>query len=115
MAEFQYVITDGAGLHARPAAQLARLVKETDCAVTVGKEGQTADAAGVMSLMRLGIKKGDEVTVTADDPKVLEVLRESGESGFMKKKNARLKKERLVTRLRNGNGMRMPETQHEIN
>ena len=54
----------------------ARLVKETDCAVTVGKEGQTADAAGVMSLMRLGIKKGDEVTVTADDPKVLEVLRE---------------------------------------
>ena len=33
-------------------------------------------AAGVMSLMRLGIKKGDEVTVTADDPKVLEVLRE---------------------------------------
>ena len=78
MAEFQYVITDGAGLHARPAAQLARLVKEkeTDRAVTVGKEGQTADAAGVMSLMRLGIKKGDEVTVTADDPKVLEVLRE---------------------------------------
>ena len=48
MAEFQYVITDGAGLHARPAAQLARLVKETDCAVTVEKEGQTADAAGVM-------------------------------------------------------------------
>ena len=76
MAEFQYVITDNAGLHARPAAQLARLVKETDCVVTVEKEGQTADAAGVMSLMRLGIKKGDEVTVTADDPKVLEVLRE---------------------------------------
>lgn len=45
MAEFQYVITDGAGLHARPAAQLARLVKETDCAVTVEKEGQTADAS----------------------------------------------------------------------
>lgn len=38
-----------------------------------------------------------------------------GRIWFYEKKNARLKKERLVTRLRNGNGMRMPETQHEIN
>ena len=76
MAEFQYVITDPAGLHARPAGQLVRLVKETDCAVTVEKGDQAADAGGLMSLMRLGVKQGDEVTVTADDPEVLGALKE---------------------------------------
>ncbi len=76
MAEFQYVITDAVGLHARPAGQLVRLVKESDCAVTVEKGNRVADAGRLMSLLGLGVKKGDEVTVTADSLEMLELLKD---------------------------------------
>ena len=59
MLEFQYVIKDETGLHARPAGMLAKLVKDADCAV-----------------MGLGIHKGDEITVSADDEEVLVRLKE---------------------------------------
>lgn len=80
MAEFQYVIKNEAGLHARPAGQLVRLVKETDCAVTIEKDGRSVDAGRLMALMSLGVKKGDEITVVADDDEMLETLKHFFES-----------------------------------
>ena len=38
MLEFQYVIKDETGLHARPAGMLAKLVKDADCAVTIRRQ-----------------------------------------------------------------------------
>lgn len=71
MAQFQYTITDEVGIHARPAGILAKFVKETGNTVMIQKDGKSADAARLMAVMGMGIKKGDEVTVTCEDEEVL--------------------------------------------
>ncbi|KGF04341.1 dihydroxyacetone kinase, partial [Actinomyces sp. S6-Spd3] len=48
-------------LHARPAALVARFVSDYDAEVTI----DGADAASVMSLMALGVRQGQTVTVRA--------------------------------------------------
>lgn len=69
MKEFQFVIRDELGIHARPAGLLAKLAKEyKDTTVTVTKAGSTVKASQLMKLMSLGVKHGDEVTVAAEGP-----------------------------------------------
>ena len=69
MKEFQFVIRDELGIHARPAGLLAKLAKEyKDTIVTITKAGNTVKASQLMKLMGLGVKHGDEVTVTAEGP-----------------------------------------------
>lgn len=67
MSSFQYVIKDEIGLHARPAGMLVKLVKGCSEKATVTKGGKTVDASKLMALMGLGIKQGDEITVTAKE------------------------------------------------
>lgn len=66
MREFKYVITDEMGIHARPAGLLVKAVKAFECAVKMEKGGRTVDSKGIMGVMSLGAKKGDEVTLTFD-------------------------------------------------
>ena len=54
MLEFQYVIKDETGLHARPAGMLAKLVKDADCAVTITKGDKSIDAGKLIAVMGLG-------------------------------------------------------------
>lgn len=67
MKQFQYVITDPVGVHARPAGLLVKAAKALNSTVTVAKaDGKSADATRLMTLMGLGIKCGDIVTVTVE-------------------------------------------------
>ncbi len=67
MKQFQYVITDPVGVHARPAGLLVKAAKALSSRVTVAKaDGKSADATRLMTLMGLGIKCGDIVTVTVE-------------------------------------------------
>lgn len=66
MKEFNYVINDELGIHARPAGLLAKQAKGFESVVTVTKAGNTVKASQLMKLMSLGVKKGDEVTVAAE-------------------------------------------------
>lgn len=67
MKEFTYTIEDELGIHARPAGLLSKLAKSfPDTLVTVTKGEKTVKATQLMKLMNLGIKKGDQVTVTAE-------------------------------------------------
>ncbi len=63
------------GLHARPAALLARSVAELDAQVTVAFGGKQASAASVLALMALGARGGDTITVSATGPQAAEALR----------------------------------------
>jgi phosphoenolpyruvate---glycerone phosphotransferase subunit DhaM len=65
-----FTLTNEVGLHARPAALLARLVAGYDAAVTVNG----VDGASVLSLMGLGLEKGDEMLVTATGPQAADAL-----------------------------------------
>lgn len=67
MKQFQYVITDPIGIHARPAGLLVKAAKELDSTVTVEKVGGTSTVATkLMAVMGLGVKGGDTVTVTIE-------------------------------------------------
>jgi phosphocarrier protein len=64
---FTYTIEDELGIHARPAGLLSKLARSfPDTVVTVTKGDKTVKATQLMKLMNLGIKKGDQVTVTAE-------------------------------------------------
>ncbi len=63
MLTFNYVITDNEGIHARPAGELAKLVKGMDSKVTLVKEGKRANAAKVLAIMSLGAKYGHSIDV----------------------------------------------------
>lgn len=62
MKEFQYVIRDPVGLHARPAGLLVKQAGGFQSKVTVECNGKSADARKLIMLMSLGIKQGMEVT-----------------------------------------------------
>ena len=62
MKEFQYVIQDPVGLHARPAGLLVKQAGSFSSKVTVESGGKSTDARKLIMLMSLGIKQGMEVT-----------------------------------------------------
>lgn len=66
MQTFTYVITDEAGLHARPAGTLAKAAKAYSSKVMINCNGKSAEATKLMALLSLGIKKGTEITVTVE-------------------------------------------------
>ena len=64
MKEFQYVITDPIGLHARPAGLLVKAAKPLDSTITIVKaDGKSAVATKLMAVMGLGVKTGETITV----------------------------------------------------
>ncbi len=66
MVKFNYEIVDEQGIHARPAGELVKLVKNFQSKVIIDKGGKIADAGKILGLMGLGVKKGDEISVTVD-------------------------------------------------
>ncbi len=77
MKEFKYTITDPLGIHARPAGLLAKTAKGFgDTVVTIAKAGNAVKASQLMKLMGLGVKQGDEITVTAEGPAEAEAIAE---------------------------------------
>ena len=66
MVQFNYVIKDEVGLHARPAGNLAKCAKACASKITVECNGKTADATKIMAVMSLGAKCGMTLAVTVE-------------------------------------------------
>lgn len=66
MKEFQYVITDPEGIHARPAGLLVKKANEFTSKVTIQKGDKSADAKRIFAVMGMGVKSGEEITVSAE-------------------------------------------------
>lgn len=66
MKEFKYVVTDPEGIHARPAGILVKQAAGYQSDVKITKGDKTADAKRIFSVMGLGVKTGEEVTITVD-------------------------------------------------
>ena len=66
MKEFQYVIKDEAGIHARPAGMLAKEAKNFKSKITLVGNGREADALRLMAVMSLGLKQGGEMRVRVE-------------------------------------------------
>lgn len=69
MAKVQGEVTvhDPIGLHARPASQIVKLVKESGYEVTIGRPGQEfAKANSALRMMALKITSGETLTVEVE-------------------------------------------------
>lgn len=67
MKQFQYVISDPVGIHARPAGLLVKQAKTLDSTITITKDdGKSAVATKLMAVMGLGIKGGSAITITVE-------------------------------------------------
>jgi PTS hybrid protein len=68
------LLTNDIGLHARPAALLARAVSELDAQVTISFGDKQVDARSVLGLMALGARGGDTIRVSAGGAQAAEAL-----------------------------------------
>ena len=68
MKEFNYVIQDEQGIHARPAGVLVKAANEFQSDIQVDKDGKKGDLKRIFGVMGLGIKKGDNIRVIIEGP-----------------------------------------------
>ena len=66
MQQFTYVITDEAGIHARPAGLLVKEAAKFASTTTIAKGTKKGDLKRIFGVMALGVKKGEEITVNCD-------------------------------------------------
>lgn len=66
MKEFKYMITDPEGIHARPAGELIKAIKNFASKITITKDGKVADAKSIFGVMGLAVKQGQEIVMTAE-------------------------------------------------
>jgi phosphocarrier protein HPr len=58
-------IATRAGLHARPAATVAKTAANLPIVVQIAKDGNAVDARSLLLLLSLGAEQGDTVTLSA--------------------------------------------------
>lgn len=61
MKEFDYVIKDPIGVHARPAGLLVKKSSEFKSEIVISNGEKSAGAKKLISLMGMGIKNGDKI------------------------------------------------------
>jgi phosphocarrier protein HPr len=67
-------IVNDLGLHARSAAQLAKLAAEAAGSVWIMKNGARADATSMLDVLTLACPKGSTITVSIEDEADIETL-----------------------------------------
>ena len=67
MAERTVVVASQVGLHARPAKIFTQAASASGLGVKIAKNGGPGvDAASILRVMALGVKHGEQVTLSAD-------------------------------------------------
>jgi len=59
------VVAHEHGIHARPAAELARCAKQFNAEIRIEARGRSANARSAVALMGLGVRQGDEIDIVA--------------------------------------------------
>src|SRR6218665_3611175 len=65
MLEAQVIVKVREGLHARPAVQFAKLAREFDSALKIGRGDTWADAKSAVKLILLGVKHDNQIMLRA--------------------------------------------------
>lgn len=66
MTELNLTLENAEGLHARPAAVLAKLAGQFASKIEIKAKGQQKNAKSIMGLMALGLEKGDAIQLVAE-------------------------------------------------
>ena len=73
------------GLHARSAAQIAKIAGNSTANVWLKKDDKIADAASIIDILTLACEKGTKITILVEDWADIEILNDIAdlvESGF---------------------------------
>ena len=68
------IVSNPAGLHARPSAAIVKAVGRFQSKVRIRGRSETVDAGSILELMALGAAHGDELILTAKGPDAEEAL-----------------------------------------
>ena len=85
MTEIRLTLTNRLGIHARPAAAIAKTASRFQSAITLHGNGKTIDAKSIIMVMSMGAKHGHELTIKADgqdEGECIQALRELVENKF---------------------------------
>ena len=63
MKEFEFVVTDPQGIHARPAGLLVKEAKKFESNISVFKGARKGDLKKIFTIMALGVKQGETIKV----------------------------------------------------
>ncbi|MCR8670143.1 HPr family phosphocarrier protein [Agrococcus sp. HG114] len=74
MGERTVVVASAHGLHARPAALFAQAAARASAPVTVAAGDKRVNAASILSVLSLGVDRGETVTIASDDEAALDEL-----------------------------------------
>lgn len=74
MVEKEFTIQNEVGLHARPAARLIKVAGEFESEISIIKNGKTANAKSLLSVLAMGIFKGNKITIKIDGPDEISAL-----------------------------------------
>ncbi len=74
MVSKELKITNGVGMHARPAGELTKIVTGEKANVTITYCGKTANAKSLLNILALGLKSDELFKVTVDGENEGEIL-----------------------------------------
>jgi phosphotransferase system HPr (HPr) family protein len=74
VAKRTIVVTNPAGLHARPSAAIAQTVRRFHSKVRIRSRNEEVDAGNILELLTLGAAQGAELQLTAKGPDADQVL-----------------------------------------
>lgn len=77
MIERTLEVLNEEGLHTRPAHEFVRLVKQFESTIMLKKDGKEFPGKSLLKIMKLGIVKGDEITLScegADEDAAMDAL-----------------------------------------
>ena len=70
----EVTIQNELGLHARAAAQIAKLAENARASVWLKKGDETVDASSIVDILTLACEKGSTLTVIIEDPADMDIL-----------------------------------------
>ncbi|MBE6906908.1 MAG: HPr family phosphocarrier protein [Ruminococcaceae bacterium] len=66
MRQVMLTLTNPAGLHARPAAELVKAAARFKSRIVLEGNGKKADAKSIILVLGLGLRQNDSITIRAD-------------------------------------------------
>jgi phosphocarrier protein HPr len=72
--EKKFIVSDEAGLHARPATVLVNAASKFSSELTLEYQGRKVNLKSIMGVMSLGIRQGSNITIAADGDDAAEAL-----------------------------------------
>ena len=79
MAVREFTIKNRLGIHARPAARLAKIANEFESTIRVMKDGLEVNGKSIMGIMMLAAAQGNVIQVETEGPDEEDAIRALGD------------------------------------